>query len=256
MGSPIVLVQKKDGSTRFCVDYWRLNSVTKKDAFPLSRVHDSLDALGESELFSTHDLASGYWQVELDPADREKTTFTTHQGLYEFTVMPFGLCNAPGTFQLLMNSTLSGLLWSSCLVYLDDVIIFSKKLEEHLVRLINSGSGTFSFSRTQDQTIQMPPTAAHRVIPRPHHQSTWHSNRPKENSVPQAVAYPVEHRAAAQFPRTGYILPLVHRELCQDISPSATTTGEECPVYLERELRSRLPHTEAETYFRPRSRLP
>ena len=72
------------------MDYRRLNSVTKKDAFPLPRVDDSLDALGESELFSTLDLASGYWQVELDPADREKTAFTTHQGLYEFNVMPFG----------------------------------------------------------------------------------------------------------------------------------------------------------------------
>ena len=120
--SPIVLVQKKDGSTRFCVDYRKVNSVTRKDAYPLPRVDDTLDTLAGSKWFSTLDLLSGYWQVEVHPEDRQKTAFCTPDGLFEFKVMPFGLCNAPATFQRLMDTVLAGLQWTNCLVYLDDVI--------------------------------------------------------------------------------------------------------------------------------------
>ena len=121
--SPIVLAQKKDGTTRFCVDYRQVNTVTRRDAYPLPQIDDTLDTLSGSKWFSTLDLISVYWQVQMNPADQEKTAFCTPEGLFEFTVMPFGLCNAPATFQRLMDMILAGLQWDRCLVYLDDVII-------------------------------------------------------------------------------------------------------------------------------------
>jgi len=98
-------VRKKDGSARFCVDYRKLNNITQKDAFPLPRIDETLDTLSGAQWFSMLDLVSGYWQVEVAENDR---AFTTHESLFEFRVMPFGLCNAPATFQRLMNLEWNG----------------------------------------------------------------------------------------------------------------------------------------------------
>ena len=133
--SALVFVKKKDGSLRCCVDYRLLNAVTKKDSYPLPRIDATLDALSGSAWFSTLDLKSGYHQIRLAEADRPKSAFSSGTGLWQWRAMPFGLCNAPATFERLMEAVLSGMHWCSILVYLDDVIVFGKTFDEKLSRL-------------------------------------------------------------------------------------------------------------------------
>ena len=133
--APVVFAPKKDGSLRFCIDYRRLNTLTIRDSYPIPRMDECIDSLGDATVFSTLDANAGYWQIPLHENDKQKTAFTTHQGLYQFTRMPFGLTNAPATFQRALDIILSPVKGQYCLVYIDDTIIFSKSPEEHLVHL-------------------------------------------------------------------------------------------------------------------------
>ncbi|KAE9008716.1 hypothetical protein PR002_g15822 [Phytophthora rubi] len=135
-GFPVVLVRKKDGEIRFCVDYRALNKLTKKDVYPLPRIDETVEALSGALLFTTLDLKAGYWQIMVAPEDRDKTAFVTKKGLYRFVRMPFGLTNALSTFQRMMNQVLRRLTWSTCLVYLDDIVVFTKSgIERHVMEL-------------------------------------------------------------------------------------------------------------------------
>ena len=139
--SPIVLVRKKPtgpnkvGAIRPCVDYRRVNALVKPDGFPLPRIQDCLDAVAGSTLFSTFDLTSGYFQIPLKEEDIPKSAFVCKYGHFEMTKMPFGLNNAASTFQRTMELVLQGLQWETCLIYIDDVIVYGKNFDEHLLRI-------------------------------------------------------------------------------------------------------------------------
>ncbi len=133
--SPVVLAKKPDGTWRFCVDYRKLNAVTVDDVYPLPNIEDALQRLEGSSLFSLMDLQSGYHQLALHKDDQKKSAFITADGLYQFKVLPFGLKGAPSRFQRTMDIVLAGLRWTSCLVYIDDVVVWGRDCLEHLTRL-------------------------------------------------------------------------------------------------------------------------
>ena len=147
--SPVVIVTKKDGSARFCIDYRKLNSVTISDSYSLPSIQEIFDSMAGATIFSTIDLTSGYHQFTMKPEDIPKTCFCTHVGNFEFLRMPFGLKNAPGQFQRVMNKVLAGLIGRVCYVYLDDIVIFSRNPTEHAEHLQQV------FSRLRDANLKI-----------------------------------------------------------------------------------------------------
>ena len=132
----IVLVRKKDGTLRFCIDFKCLNAHTKKDSYPILKCPETMESLVGARYFSTMDLKSGFWQVKVSEDSRQYTAFTVgSMGVYEFLHMPYGLCNAPVTFQCLMQNCLGELNLCFAMVYLDDVIVYSETPEDHLTQL-------------------------------------------------------------------------------------------------------------------------
>ena len=132
--SPIVIVTKKDGTNRFCVDFRKVNNVLKQNSYPLPNIDDMLLRLGKAKYFTCLDLKSGYWQIEIREEDKEKTAFICHEGLFEFNKMPFGLASAPSVFSALMDKVLAGATkYAMC--YIDDIIVFSETFEEHMAHL-------------------------------------------------------------------------------------------------------------------------
>jgi hypothetical protein len=130
-GAPVLFVKKKDGTLRLCIDHRQINKVTIKNRYPLPRIDDLFDQLGGASIFSKIELRSGYCQVSIKGEYIHKTTFRTWYGHYEFVVLPFGLTNAPATFMCLMNNVLSKFLDKFVLVFIDDILIYSKNIEEH-----------------------------------------------------------------------------------------------------------------------------
>ena len=153
--SPVVLVSKKDGSIRFCVDYRRLNNLTKKDVYPLPRLDDSLAALNGSKFFSTLDLTAGYNQIPMHSNSKELTAFITSNGLYQYKVMPFGLSNRPATFQRFMDAVLAGYKWKFLIVYLDDICLFHSNFDDHIRDL------KLVFDRLRESKLFVKPSKCH-----------------------------------------------------------------------------------------------
>ena len=149
----VVLVRKKDGSLHFCIDFRKLNSLTVKDSHPLPHICETLESLTGAAHYSTFDMNSGFWQVPMDEESKQCTAFTLgSMGLYECESMPFGLCNTLPTFQRLMQNCLGELNLTYCLIYLDDMIVFSKMPEEHLWRLC------VVFNRLREHGLKLKPS--------------------------------------------------------------------------------------------------
>ena len=213
--SNIVLAKKKDGSFRCCIDFRQVNDLTKKDAYPLPRTDMCLDAMAGSCYFSTFDLRSGFHQVALAEEDREKTAFITRRGQFQFTTMPFGLCNAVATFQRLMDLVLAGLNLDICLVYLDDIILFSSTVEDHLRRL------RILLKRLKQVNLKLKPSKCMLLqeevafLGACRHKE-WNCNGSSEDQVSGRMANTDNIETITWLPRIVGILPKIRERLFED----------------------------------------
>lgn len=153
--SPSVLVCKKDGGLQWCIDFCAVNTVTRKDAYPLPLIEECLNPLQGTQFMSALDMQSGYWQIKMHPDDCAKTAFLTKHGLFEFTQMPFGLCNAPATFQWVIQLIFHGMTWTQVLTYISDVNVLGKDFTDHLCNL------RLSFEHLQQHNLKLKPKKCH-----------------------------------------------------------------------------------------------
>ena len=255
--SPVVMVKKKDGSLRFCVDFRQLNAATIKDAHPIPRIDDLLDALHGARWFSTLDLKSGYWQVPIQEQDKEKTAFHTSSGqLFEFNQVPFGLCNAPATFSRLMDRVLAGLHWETCLFYLDDIIVFVATWEEHLARLQQV------FERLRHAQLKL---GAEKCILAAKEVSYIGHRVTSEGLLPDPTLLaaireigppPQDGNGSSLIFGPRRVLPAICQEFRRHCRPSPRSHQEGCGLPLESRVSRRLRPPQGPPHHQPNHRLP
>ena len=155
--APVLMVKKKDGDWRPCVDFRKLNQVAKTSAYPLPKIQDIFTHLHQKRYFTALDMVKGFWQIPLDDASRDKTGFTTHFGQYRFNRLPFGLATSPSAFQSIMQLVLGHLNWAQCMVYVDDVLISSETWQEHLaaIQLTLEASCAALISRSTSKNVTL-----------------------------------------------------------------------------------------------------
>ena len=185
----VVLVQKKDGTLHFCIDFRCLNARTKKDLYPLPQIQEALESMAGSAHFSSMDFKSGFWQIKMAPGSQQYTAFTVgNLRFYKFTCMPFGLCNAPAMFQHLMQNTLGELNLMYCIIYLDDVIVFGRTEEEHLEQL------PVVFERFHEFNLKLKPLKCSffqsEIVYLAHHVS-WRGILPSQKNVQAMQEFPM-----------------------------------------------------------------
>ena len=228
--SNVVLAKKKDGTLRCCIDFRQLNDITKKDAYPLPRTDACLDAMSGSSLFSTFDMRSGYHQLAMSPESSDKTTFITRRGAFKFETMPFGLCNAGATFQRLMDLVLTGLNLDICLVYLDDIVVFSTSPEEHLDRLVQV------LERLKQANLKLKPSKCklmQKQVVFLGHIISGEGIASREDQIGRRMASADELEATTRIPRPDRLLPKIRSGLCQNSGTTQLSNEEESVIHLD-----------------------